>query len=424
MSRLRALFGEESGVLGDRNFQVLLLASVCSPLGESAISPILDSLSGPFGVSTARIGLLMAAYTAPAIVGIPLVGVVSDRYGRRPVLAAGLVLLGVAGLAIPFTTDFRVALALRAVQGLGYCGIGPVLVTSLGDLYGGDAEATAQGLRFTTVSVALAAIPVAAGLLFVLSWRAPLVLFGLALPVAAAVLLFMDEPTQVGRVDAPAVGTDGGHPGGGLDDLLAALRRPGLAALLVGRTTPSFLWFAFLTYASVLVVRVLGGTPGQAGGLVAVASVASAIGATQLGRLTAVADSRVGPLALAAVAACLGLAGVALAPTLLVAAGGAAVFGGGFSVLVSLYRSTLSTRAPPAVRGGVVSAGESLGRLGTTAAPVAGGVFIAWATTSLGFEAAVRWALLGSTGVALVVATGSIAVAARSGVLEKRAGAA
>lgn len=413
VSRLERLFGEDADVLGNRNFQLLLLGSLCSPLGESAISPVLDTLSGPYGVDAARVSLLMAAYTAPAIVVIPLVGVLSDRYGRRPVLASGLTLLGVAGLGLPFTTDFRVALGLRVLQGIGYCGIGPVLITTVGDLFGGDREATAQGIRFTAVSVALGGFPLLAGWLAGVSWRAPLFLFAAALPVAAAVVLFMQEPSET--VDEERQAEDESPEAEtGLRD---ALRRPGLVALLVGRGTPGLLWFAFLSYASVVVVRLLGGTPAGAGALVAVASAAAGVGSTQVGRVSAAAESRFVPMLGTGVVAGGGVAVVALAPSILVAGAGAAVFGATFSIVLSLYRSTITTSAPDAVRGGVVSLGESVGRLGSTLGPVLTAAIITSGTAALGFDAAVRAGLLVTVVVSVAVSAACLLVASRDGTL-------
>ncbi len=415
VTRLERLFGEDADVLGNRNFQLLLLGSLCSPLGESAISPVLDTLSGPYGVSSARVTLLMAAYTAPAIVVIPLVGVLSDRYGRRPVLASGLTLLGVAGLALPFTTDFRVALGLRVLQGIGYCGIGPVLITTVGDLFTGDREASAQGIRFTAVSVALGGFPLLAGWLAGVSWRAPLFLFAAALPVAAAVVLFMQEPTEKG-VEETGNETDSGDEESetGLRD---ALRRPGLVALVIGRGTPGLLWFAFLSYASVVVVRLLGGTPAGAGALVAVASAAAGVGSTQVGRVSAAAESRFAPMMGTCVVAGGGVAVVALAPSILVAGVGAAVFGATFSIVLSLYRSTITTSAPDAVRGGVVSLGESVGRLGSTLGPVLTAAIITSGTAVLGFDDAVRVGLLATVVVSVVVSAACLLVASRDGTL-------
>jgi MFS family permease len=60
----------------------------------------------PFGASSATIGLIMSAFTAPAVVMTPVIGVIADRFGRRPVILSGLVLFGTAGTAITLTTTF------------------------------------------------------------------------------------------------------------------------------------------------------------------------------------------------------------------------------------------------------------------------------------------------------------------------------
>jgi MFS family permease len=423
------MLGEDADVLENRNFQLLLLGSLMSPIGGSAVSPVLDTLASPYGVDAARISLFMAVYTAPAIALIPLVGLLSDRVGRRPVLAAGLALVGLAGIGLPLSTDFRVALALRALQGVGYCGVGPVLITSVGDIFSGDREATAQGVRFTVVSIALGGFPLLAGILVEVSWRAPLFLFAATLPVAGAVWLFMNEPTKEATEpnlrpdggdagDAP-VESDAGDAGDGAKEpvLRELLQRPGLVALLVGRGTPGLLWFAFLSYASVVVVRLLGGTPAGAGALVAVASAAAGVGSTQVGRLSAASDSRFLPMVGTGAVAGAGVAIVALAPSLLVAGIGSAVFGAAFSIVLSLYRSTITTRSPAAVRGTVVSLGESVGRLGSTLGPVLTAAVITVGTAALGFDDALRLALLSTVVLSVGLSAGCLVVASRAGML-------
>ncbi len=393
------LAGDDASVVADRGFQVVLLASVASPLGASVVSPILDSLTGPLGVSEAQVGLLMAVFTAPGVVLVPVVGVVSDRYGRKPVLAVGLALFGLAGVAISLTTDFATALALRLLQGVGYAGIAPVLIASVGDLYRGAREATAQGLRFTTVGASLTVFPLASGLLVGVAWQAPFLLYAVALVASAVVLVAFDEPTREAR-------TDGGGVGWNLGALASLVRQPHVAATLVGRAIPSFLWFVFLTHNSLLVVRVLGGTAAQAGGVVALASVASSLGGTQVGRLTARFGSRRLPLfgSLAALAG--GVTAVGVAPTVVVVGAASIVAGAGFGVLLTLYRSTLSSVATDDVRGGLVSAGESVGRLGSTVAPLVLGVAVATTRADLGFAGAVR---VSTVGAALAVTTAGVA---------------
>ncbi|GAB6860515.1 MFS transporter [Haloplanus litoreus] len=397
--------GEDADVVTDPRFRVILLGSVVSPMGASLVSPLLDSLLPVYGVSEARIGLVMAAFTAPGIVAIPLVGMVSDRVGRKPVLTAGLALFGAAGLALAFTDDFRVAVALRLVQGVGFTGIAPVLIAATGDLFSGAREATAQGLRFTTVGLSLAVFPLLSGVLVAVAWQYPFYLFALGLPAALVVHLRFEE-SATGPVASE----------GGLDvrRLAALVRRRRIALVLLGRTVPSFLWFGFLTYNSIVVVRLLDGTPGVAGALVALASVASSVGGTQVGRLTAAFDTRRSPLLVGTAAAAVGLAGVALAPSLPVVGVGATVVGAGFGVVLTLYRSTISTVAPAALRGSLVSLGESAGRVGSTVAPVLMGAAVAVATPRYGFGAAVRGTLLGVVVWSLVLGTACVVLADRT----------
>jgi MFS family permease len=403
---LQTLFGDDADVVHDDAFRVLLLGSLVSPLGSSVVSPLLDTLTGVFGATEATIGLLIAVFTAPAILLIPVAGMLSDRVGRKPVLVGGLLCFGTGGTLVAFTADFSLVLSLRFLQGIGYCGIAPVLIASVGDLYAGDREATAQGLRFTTVGVSLTLFPLVAGVLVALSWRYPFYLFALAFPAAVAVALVFEDPTD---------GT--GDSGRNVADLLAVLRTGSVLATVVGRTVPSFLWFAFLTYNSIVVVRLLGGTPGIAGALVAVASLTASVGATQVGRITAAFETRLVPFVGAGVVTGVGLAGLAVAPdavpSLAVAVASVVVLGGGFGVYITLYRSELSRLGSETTRGGLVSVGESVGRLGSTAAPVVVGAAVAALRPTVGFGPALRTTLLLAVGCCVVVAVGCAVLAVR-----------
>lgn len=66
-------------------------------LGFSLILPLLPYYAEQFGASATVVGLLTASYAAASLVGAPLLGRLSDRFGRRPIL-----LLSVAGTCIGF----------------------------------------------------------------------------------------------------------------------------------------------------------------------------------------------------------------------------------------------------------------------------------------------------------------------------------
>lgn len=400
MSPIRWLFGADADIFDDRDLRMLLLASVMAPLGTAVVSPMLDSLTEVYGVAPTRVGLVVSAFTAPGVVAIPLAGGLGDRYGRKPVLVGSLLLFGGAGGALAATTDFSLVLGLRALQGVGFAGLVPMLITSLGDLYEGAAEATAQGVRITVVGVALVVFPALAGRLVVLDWRWPFGLYLVAVPIAAVVWQRLREPSAD---DDQADGHDSGarHR----HELWELATRRSVAPLLVARSLPTFVWLGFFTYNSILVVRVLDGTPAEAGLLIATGSVTFAAAASQAGRITAAFESRYRPLVGAHLAMLVGFAALAVAPDVAVAAAGVLVGGVGFGLTTSLYRSLISSRAPTRTRGGLVGIGETFGRLAATLAPVLMGVAVDAAAPAVGFDGAVRVTMLV---VAVVLSAGGV----------------
>lgn len=422
MAFIETLFGDEARVVNSRQFRLLLLANINAALGTVLVSPLLESLTGPFAVSDVRIGLLMTAFTAPPVLGIPLVGIVSDRYGRKPVLVAGLLVFGISGAAVGLTSRFEIALLLRVLQGIGYAGITPVIITAIGDLYAGTTEATAQGLRFTSSGVAQGLFPLIAGVLVGLAWQYPFFLYFVAVPIAGFVALFFEETGTVAddeRTAAPDGGT-GPARGAYVRKLVRLAVHPKVAAVLVAFSVAAFLYIAFLTYNSFLVVRVLDGTPGVAGAFITVVSVVYAVTASQAGRVTGYFGSRVVPLVVANLLMGGGLAAAALAPGLPLAAVASGVMGMGIGLAFSLLRSVLTGLAPEEFRGGLVGVGESVIRLANSLAPIVVGWIVTLFAVTTTETVAIRYGLLAvGVGAALLGAVAMvIAGAARPVPLE------
>ena len=66
-------------------------------LGFSLILPLLPYYAETYGATRRIVGLLVASYAAAQLIGAPLLGRLSDRIGRKPVL-----LLSVVGTCIGF----------------------------------------------------------------------------------------------------------------------------------------------------------------------------------------------------------------------------------------------------------------------------------------------------------------------------------
>lgn len=94
MDVFERISGKQYDVLYDSNHQLILLATIFALLGNGLVSPILESLTGPFGVSATEIGIRISLFTVPAIFLIPALGVIADRYGWKPVLVGSITLFG------------------------------------------------------------------------------------------------------------------------------------------------------------------------------------------------------------------------------------------------------------------------------------------------------------------------------------------
>jgi MFS family permease len=163
-------------------------------LGTNAIPAALPAIGDALAVTTGRIGLVMTVFFLPVIVINPIVGVLVDIYGRRPIVLPALFLFGATGVLVLGVESYPTLLALRAVQGAAFAGTLPLTATLVGDLYTGSQGAAAQGLRSSMNGIANAVAPVLAGLLAVANWRYPFLLFALAFPILGIVYWFYPEP--------------------------------------------------------------------------------------------------------------------------------------------------------------------------------------------------------------------------------------
>lgn len=171
-------------LLKDANLQIVLGVAVMAVTGGGLVAPLLPALIEPLGATKESIGLLLIIFTLFVVIFTPILGGLADRVGRKKVLVPSILLYGIAGMTIAFTTDFTFILILRALQGLAVAGMASLAMTIIGDLYEGKERIQAVGYRSSAHSISFAVSPFVAGAVASLGLFYPFLLYALSIPLA------------------------------------------------------------------------------------------------------------------------------------------------------------------------------------------------------------------------------------------------
>src|SRR5689334_3058708 len=74
----------------NKNLLVVALVAVVNALGYGIIIPVLYSYSKRFGLSDFQNGLLFSLFSICQFISTPVIGRLSDKYGRKPLLLISL----------------------------------------------------------------------------------------------------------------------------------------------------------------------------------------------------------------------------------------------------------------------------------------------------------------------------------------------
>lgn len=110
----------------NRILVTVVLSVFIALLGVGIIIPVLPVLATRLGATGFTLGLITAAFSLSRGLLQPVVGNLSDRWGRKGFLVAGLFIYGLVGLLIPHATSVFQLVLIRLFQGVGSAMIIPV----------------------------------------------------------------------------------------------------------------------------------------------------------------------------------------------------------------------------------------------------------------------------------------------------------
>ena len=185
-----------------RIFVGLLLGMLIASISQTIVGPAMPRIVAELGGMEHYSWVATAAMLVSAI-AVPIVGKLSDLYGRRPFFLAGLIVFLAGSVLSGFAQSFWWLVAARAVQGLGMGVIMPLTQTIVGDIIPPRQRGKYQGWMGVVFGVASVAGPFAGGVITdALGWRW---LFFVTIPVGLVALFVVARFLVLDHEPRPAV---------------------------------------------------------------------------------------------------------------------------------------------------------------------------------------------------------------------------
>jgi DHA1 family bicyclomycin/chloramphenicol resistance-like MFS transporter len=260
----------ESGPATSRTMLLLLVAMTgVAPISLYMLVPALPMLATTFGrdisVAQMTVSLYMVGIACSQIVMGPL----SDRFGRRPVLLAGLGLMVAASAACIFAETLPQLIAARFLQALGGATGMVVSRAIIRDLYSRERISSMISLVIAVMMIAQMLSPLTGGLLeTAFGWRSIFyVITAASLVIAVAIALALPE-TRRARTEA----------GGFRGDVGSLLKSRAFIGYMLCQVLASQIIFAFAGGGPYIVVMQMGRSSAEYGAWFATTAFAYLIG--------------------------------------------------------------------------------------------------------------------------------------------------
>lgn len=366
-----------------RLFAIILVVFI-DLLGFSLILPLLPYYAKTFEANQTTTGILIASYAAMQLIGAPILGRLSDRFGRRPILLLSVFGTFLGFLLLGFANALWMLFASRILDGLtgGNLSVAQAYISDVT-----DEKSRSKGLGMIGAAFGLGFIigPVTGGLLSQWGYAVP-ALAAAAISLINLILIYAWLPESL-TAEKRSQMTEK-RPAISLNALLVAFKRPFTGSILITRFFFGLAFAIFQTIFSLYALAKFNLTARDTGFVLTYVGVLSVIVQGFLvGRLTN--RFREDVLITASVVLMgISLLGWALAPSLLwlyIIMTPTALSGG---LLNTLLSSTLTKAVAPREIGGILGLSAAVESSTRIIAPLLGGVLLqqvgTWAPGAFG----------------------------------------
>jgi DHA1 family bicyclomycin/chloramphenicol resistance-like MFS transporter len=154
---------------------VVVIASIMAlnPLATDMMLPALPDIGSAFNIAAAnRPQMVLSVFLTGFAAGQFVIGPLSDRFGRRPVLLGGMAVYCVASLLAVLASSFENLLLARALQGLGTAATRVIATSIVRDCYAGRRMASVMSLTMMVfIAVPVIAPSFGQAVMLLSNWR-------------------------------------------------------------------------------------------------------------------------------------------------------------------------------------------------------------------------------------------------------------
>ena len=262
---------------------LLALVTAIAPAALHVLVPAFPLLATDFDAAPAGVQLVLILFLIGIATGQLVYGPVSDRFGRRPVLIAGLELFLAGTILCGFAWSLPTLIIGRTLQALGGCA-GMVLGRAIvRDVYDRERSASALATIMMVMSLAPSLSPaIGAYLAEWGGWRADFVLLGM---VGAGILIVIALKLEETHTPAPV------NLVGMIGSFILLLRSPAFLSVACATAFTSASWFTFLASAPYLLAELLHEPPSTYGLMILFPMAGYILGNAAVVRLSALLGS-------------------------------------------------------------------------------------------------------------------------------------
>ncbi|MBD8497884.1 MFS transporter [Paenibacillus arenosi] len=171
-----------------------LLGIFMGALDHGIVGPALSSIIEAYGLETSWGVWSFTVYTLLFAVSIPLLGKLSDRFGRKQTFVFGITMFAIGSLIAAIAPNFTVFLIGRAIQAIGSGGIFPITGAQIVASYPTEMRGRILGLIGVIFGVGTILGPVIGGIIVShFDWQ---MVFWINIPISLIILILISMVKQ------------------------------------------------------------------------------------------------------------------------------------------------------------------------------------------------------------------------------------